>query len=262
MSNFLERLSVSTIIIFVLALLLVSSHLLFIRIIILLIVATLSAIALWEFAQFAKEKGLILPVSILMALGALISLFFPLHPWAGPILLLLALFIVFVLHFRQVSHAITEISVSFFGLLYISVPLGMLLALLFQIHGVFWVIYLIAVTKSTDIGGYFGGKLLGRRKLASQISPSKTIEGALCGFALSLLIGFLLSFSGLISSLESIILALLLGVVSIFSDLSESLLKRDAGKKDSNHLPGLGGVLDFLDSLLFTIPILYFYTRL
>ena len=88
----------------------------------------------------------------------------------------------------------------------------------------------------------------------STISPKKTKEGAFLGFILAILISFLF-----FRTMESIVIGAFLGVIGQAGDLFESMLKRDAEIKDSSNLPGLGGVLDMLDSLLFNIPVLYIY---
>jgi phosphatidate cytidylyltransferase len=145
--------------------------------------------------------------------------------------------------------------------------MGMILGILYSkgVDGRWWIAYLLVVTKITDIGAYFAGSLWGRRKLAPNISPKKTIEGAIVGLACALTasfvfglgIGYTTSFR--LGVFEWLFLGLILGVVGQFGDLSESLLKRDANKKDSNALPGLGGVLDSIDSILFNAPIIYIY---
>ena len=143
----------------------------------------------------------------------------------------------------------------------------MLLGILYlpTVDGRWWIAYLLTVTKITDIGAYFAGSLWGKRKLAPSISPKKTIEGAVFGLGCAVAASwvFLLasdyvgSFS--LGKIEWLVLALVLGVVGQFGDLSESLLKRDANKKDSNSLPGLGGILDSIDSILFNATIIYIY---
>ncbi|MBU6148593.1 MAG: CDP-archaeol synthase, partial [Verrucomicrobia bacterium] len=123
------------------------------------------------------------------------------------------------------------------------------------------VVYLVAVTKMADVGGYFMGRLFGRIKLAPNISPSKTIVGAVFGLISSMLMSLLLSCYINIQFFEAMILGLILGVAAELGDLAESVLKRDAQVKDSNQIPGLGGILDLIDSLLFTTPILFAYFR-
>jgi phosphatidate cytidylyltransferase len=126
------------------------------------------------------------------------------------------------------------------------------------------------VTKITDVGAYFVGRLWGKTKLSPTLSPKKTVEGAAAGFISAVIASILIHFAGRqffnshfgLSFVESIWLGMLIGVFGQIGDLAESLLKRDAVVKDSNTLPGLGGVLDMVDSLLFTAPIVYFFIRM
>jgi phosphatidate cytidylyltransferase len=127
---------------------------------------------------------------------------------------------------------------------------------------------MIATVKLSDIGQYVVGRSLGRRKLAPRISPGKTWEGALGGIGIAALTSaivlplLLYGSNGLTASrmLVAGAFALTLAVAGLAGDLSESLLKRDAGVKDSSDwLPGFGGVLDLLDSLLFAAPVAYLW---
>lgn len=273
MKDLSRRLITSTISITFVVLILCFAFQLWVSLITMLALATLSAIALWEYTQFAREKGSMAKTSLLMVLAACVTAsFFPAAKWhfLPEAVFFLSILILFARHFRRKEGAIVDLAVSAFGLLYIALPLGMILGILFGPHsedGRIWTAYLIAATKITDIGGYFGGSLWGRRKLAPKISPGKTLEGALCGLFFSLATSFVfyylvsasdsLNFS--LGSFEWIILGLALGCIAQFGDLSESLLKRDANKKDSNSLPGLGGILDAVDSLLFNAPLVYFF---
>ncbi len=130
---------------------------------------------------------------------------------------------------------------------------------------------MIIVVKATDIGAYSVGRIWGRHKLAPQLSPGKTWEGVVGGllFAIAaalLVLGPLAGSMGLASNRGStlwlgcaVIYALLVSVAGILGDLAESLLKREARFKDSSTwLPGFGGVLDLLDSLLVAAPVAYF----
>lgn len=236
-------------------------------------VATLAGIAIWEYEKLVKAKGgrMILPVLMSLTFAEVLSFFLAakytaLH--SGPIIIfLIGFLILFALHFEEKTGAIVDLAVSSFGLLYIAVPMGMILGILYLpgVDGRWWVAYLLVVTKITDIGAYFGGNLWGRRKLAPAISPKKTIEGAIfgliCAVAASFVFHLLSDYAGSfhLGTFEWLCLGFLLGLAGQFGDLSESLLKRDANKKDSNVLPGLGGVLDLVDSLLFTVTIIYIY---
>ena len=119
---------------------------------------------------------------------------------------------------------------------------------------------LLLITKLGDIGAYLIGSSFGKHPLIPRISPKKTIEGAFGGLLFSVL-GALASriFLGF-DYLHLILIGLGLGILGQLGDLSESLLKRDCGIKDSGSIfPGMGGVLDEIDSLLFAGPVFYFY---
>lgn len=265
MKDFGRRFITSAISIAFVALLLFFAFSLWVSLLTAAAVSALSAIALWEYNQFAREKGGMAKTSLLMAIAACVTASFFLAStfrYLPEAVFFLSILILFARHFRRKEGAIVDLAVSAFGLLYIALPLGMILGILYGPHaedGRIWTAYLIASTKITDIGGYFGGSLWGRRKLAPKISPGKTLEGALCGLVLSLATSYLFHLWGSLNSYEWIILGLILGCIAQFGDLSESLLKRDANKKDSNSLPGLGGILDAVDSLLFNAPIVYFF---
>lgn len=117
---------------------------------------------------------------------------------------------------------------------------------------------------AADIGAYLIGRSLGRTPL-SNISPKKTVEGAVSGMAASVLVG--VSGAALLSwplwAVSGSALGVLIGISSLLGDLTESLMKRDAGVKDSGQLiPGHGGILDRTDSYVFTAPIVYYFVKL
>lgn len=273
MKDLYRRLVVGPIAIGLAASLLLLSFHPFFQYAVVLAIALLGAIAAWEYEQFAKAKGgqIISSALIAFTLCEVVSFYLAAKNPAFasfPILIFfLGFLLLFALHFGKKEGAIVDLAVSSFGLLYIAVPMGMLLGILYspEINGRWWIVYLLVVTKITDIGAYFAGNLWGKRKLAPTISPKKTIEGAFFGLVCAVGASFLFRLcSGYIGSIylgtyEWLILALILGAVGQFGDLSESLLKRDANKKDSNTLPGLGGVLDSLDSILFNATIIYIY---
>lgn len=135
--------------------------------------------------------------------------------------------------------------------LYFQSPLGSQLTMLFFI-----------TLMGSDIAAYYTGRMIGRHKLAPQISPGKTWEGAVGGFIASLLMALAAMYTffpqlGLIAGLG---LAAVMNILGVIGDLTESALKRGAGAKDAaNILPGHGGVLDRLDSLLFNAPVIYYF---
>ena len=134
--------------------------------------------------------------------------------------------------------------------------------------GQFYVFYCIAITKFSDMGAYLTGSLIGQHPLVPHISPKKTWEGFFGALAFSLLasVGLFALMPGHLSVLtwtHAVVLGLLLGFAAVIGDLAESIVKRSTGVKDSgNMLPGIGGALDLVDSLLFTAPLLFFYLRL
>jgi phosphatidate cytidylyltransferase len=133
--------------------------------------------------------------------------------------------------------------------------------------GRFYVLYFILVTKLSDSGAYVVGSLIGRHKLVPRISPGKTWEGfggaIVVSTAASLLFVHFLGHRMVgMTPLHAVILGIVLGSAAVIGDLIESLFKREAGVKDSGRLfPGIGGILDLLDSLLFNAPIMYLYLR-
>ncbi|MBI3508950.1 MAG: phosphatidate cytidylyltransferase [Chlamydiia bacterium] len=257
MKDFWSRCAVTLVAIGVLIALLVFAFHPWVQYGVVLFVACLAAVAIWEYDRMSQVKNgkVLFPLSV-----AIVFSFFLQAGW--PLLVFfLAVATLFAFHFRRLEGAILDLAVSSFGLLYIAVPLGMMLGILFMPKGDgrIWIVYLLAVTKATDMGGYFFGSLWGKRKLAPTISPSKTVEGAIFGWIAAIVVSGLFSLSGSIGLYPSLLLGAILGVASQFGDLSESLLKRDANIKDSNQIPGVGGVLDMVDSLLCTAPILYLY---
>jgi phosphatidate cytidylyltransferase len=117
---------------------------------------------------------------------------------------------------------------------------------------------------AADIGAYFFGKYFGRTRL-SHISPKKTVEGAIFGVAGSIAVAIAGAWYLHWPSwqLSGIILGMLVGIASLLGDLTESMMKRDAGVKDSGQLiPGHGGILDRTDSYVFTAPLVYYFVTL
>jgi phosphatidate cytidylyltransferase len=180
---------------------------------------------------------------------------------------------VFIRQFPQKLNpdGIETMAVTLFGLIYVAWLCNFITRVNFATpHGRFWVMYLVVATKFTDMGAYIVGSTLGRHKMIPRISPNKTWEGTIGGvlFAVG---GSLLCFFGITPQLatdgmewkHAVILGILIGIAAVIGDLAESLIKREAGVKDSSTvLPGHGGALDLIDSFLFTAPLLYVYMRL
>lgn len=168
-------------------------------------------------------------------------------------------------NFRKKRPVCMNFAVSCAGLIYVAWLFTYLLRILYfpGINGRSFIFYLILLSKANDACAYFVGSAIGRTRLAQWISPKKTIEGSIAGMAGTFVLAWLgntyffnlgLTFS------QSMVLALGIGIATQVGDLSESLLKRDAGVKDSGSiLPGIGGVLDLLDGILFSAPVMYLF---
>ena len=172
---------------------------------------------------------------------------------------------------RSNTAGILAISVTLFGLMYVPWLLNFIQKINFlpglADNGKFFVLYFILVTKFSDTGAYVVGSIFGRHKMIPRISPGKTWEG----FAGAILVstGASVVFSHYLADrmpgmtlVHAVVLGVLLSMTAVVGDLIESLFKREAGAKDSGALfPGIGGILDLLDSLLFNAPIMYLYMR-
>ncbi len=236
------------------------------------VLTLMTGMALYEFYTLVERKGIPIFKTSGISIGILVplSIFFTFEPTKGWELLFIiaVLLTIFVLQFtrRENSNAIFGVSTTIFGILYISWTFSFMLKLKLMENpalpsGGLLVAFLLLVTKMGDIGAYIVGTYFGKHSLIPRISPKKSVEGALGGFLFSVGAAFASrSFLPSIPIHHLLILGCLLGVLAQVGDLSESLIKRDCQVKDSaDYIPGLGGVLDLVDSILFTAPTLYFY---
>lgn len=167
------------------------------------------------------------------------------------------------------TAGILAISTTLFGLMYVPWLLNFIQKINYfpNVNGTLYVLYFILVTKFSDTGAYVVGSLIGRTKMIPRISPGKTWEGF--GGAILFSVGASLAFAKLLGNKltgmtppHAVVLGLILALAAVVGDLIESLFKREAGIKDSgNFFPGIGGILDLLDSLLFNAPLMYVYLR-
>jgi phosphatidate cytidylyltransferase len=170
---------------------------------------------------------------------------------------------------RSNTKGILAISTTLFGLMYVPWLLNFIQKINFfpGVEGQYYVLYFVLVTKFSDTGAYAVGSLIGRHKMIPRISPGKTWEGFAGAIVVST--GASVWFAHLFGAhmrgltvAHAVILGVLLSVAAVVGDLIESLFKREAGVKDSGRLfPGIGGILDLLDSLLFNAPLMYLYLR-
>ena len=171
---------------------------------------------------------------------------------------------------RHSTTGIVAIGTTLFGLMYVPWLLNFIQKINFfspGVEGHYYLLYFMLVTKFSDSGAYAVGSLIGKHKMIPRISPGKTWEG----FAGAVLVSTAASvaFAALagrhlagMTWWHAIILGVILSVGAVVGDLIESLFKREAGLKDSGRLfPGIGGILDLLDSLLFNAPLMYLYLR-
>lgn len=192
------------------------------------------------------------------------------------ILVLLVILNLVVFLFRKDFHVspYADIGVTFFGIIYIAFTLCFLVFIrkipgdFFLIGfpmeaGAAYLIYFVLIVSFCDIGAYFIGRFLGRIKLWPAISPKKTMEGSLGGIICSLVCSVYFGRFLNIEFVPALFLGLFLGVLAQLGDFFESLLKREAGVKDSGDiLSGHGGILDRFDSYFFTSPAMYIFVRL
>jgi phosphatidate cytidylyltransferase len=163
--------------------------------------------------------------------------------------------------YRAPGESIANVAAAALSLIYVGAFMSLLVHLRL-LGGLLPLVSLVAVVKACDVGAYTVGRLCGRHKMSPVISPGKTIEGALGGVALACVASYLtLRFMGSTASTGGIgwlIYGAIVGFTGMMGDLAESLLKRDAGVKDSSRwMPGFGGVLDVLDSILFAAPVAF-----
>lgn len=234
-----------------------------------LLIGAVITLSVAEYYKLAEAKGLsplyviglVGTSSYLMALfaRAFVPSLSPL-PW---IILGGVLAISFASFFVAGTAPLVNLATTLFPLAYLAIPLGFSIPLTYE-FGPVWLFYLVLITKATDTGALLTGKLFGKRLLAQYISPKKTWEGAIGGFLTAIIASLIFFYFANIhiSLVTSLVWTSLLSIFAQFGDLAESLLKRDSGIKDSAKLPGLGGFLDIVDSLVFTTPLLYLFLRM
>jgi len=167
------------------------------------------------------------------------------------------------------ASGISAIAVTLLGLMYVPWLLNFLQKICYfpHVEGKYFLLYFILLTKFSDMGAYVVGSLIGRHKMIPRISPGKTWEGFAGAILVStgaslVFVHFLGSHMAGMNINHAIVLGIILSSTAVIGDLIESLFKRECGAKDSgNVLPGIGGILDLLDSLLFNAPIMYLYLR-
>jgi phosphatidate cytidylyltransferase len=257
----------------------------------LLFIAVVSGIALFEFYALSRARGArpqqVLGILLGLGINAMFSrgivhLFgtgasAAIMTSASGVALLLLLFIpaIFLIElFRNAGSPLVNISTTIAGVAYVSLSLGALVGVrdLFAGTGLtdndsyalggYTVLAILAAIWVCDSAAYFAGRALGKHKLFPRVSPNKTWEGAVAGF-LGAIVAFVFAAQWALpylGTVHAVACGAIVGSFGQLGDLAESLLKRDAGVKDSSAIiPGHGGVLDRFDSLILVSPILYLY---
>ncbi len=230
-------------------------------------------VALWvligqyEFYKFYFKKSSIFPF-IGLFFGAMILFSFYADRYMfeinGVILTVIVILCLssYILLKENIHDSVTAVSVIIFGVMYVAWPLAHIIPLRGLQSGHDLVFFILIVTWGVDTGAYYTGRHLGRHKLSPRISPGKTVEGAIGGVFACILSALLARrlFLPELSLNNVVLIGIVFGVISQIGDLSESMLKRGAGVKDSGSLlPAHGGILDRVDSVIFTLPLFYYY---
>lgn len=227
------------------------------------VVAIASLLAAHEFYSMMIRGGYKPSYPLGMALTALLLLDARYPLWHLSRLLLAAALIfslIWQLLQKETCDALVNWALTLVGALYVGWLASYFISLRGLSKGMSWTALALLSTWACDTGAYSAGMAFGRHPFFSHISPHKTWEGAIGGWTSGAIAAVLVgSFIG-VSLGHSLILGLAIALAATFGDLAESLLKRQVSVKDSGHLiPGHGGMLDRIDSLLFTVVVVYYY---
>jgi phosphatidate cytidylyltransferase len=242
-------------------------------------VGLISVLTLREFYQLLSSAGHAPFHRLGLLFGALITL----SPWleqhfgipksSDALVLAVIVFSIRILSEREPLKRVEALGATLFGLVYVALMLQYFVRILTPMPNdvispdgrLLLCLWLIAVAKFCDVGALLSGMAFGKHKMAPQISPKKTWEGAIGGVIVSMGVGALVAWLGRgqlpahMTPLIGALIAAPIALVAIVSDLIESILKRHATLKDSGAaIPGIGGIFDLSDSLLLTAPLGYF----
>jgi phosphatidate cytidylyltransferase len=199
--------------------------------------------------------------------GVLLSLFFlhrrPEFSGVAPALVFVAFFLQAIFSTGELKRSLEGAAVTFTGVFYIAYFLGHLVWLRGMMSGADLVLFCLVLLWANDTGAYYVGSRYGVTKMAPVLSPGKTWEGFFGGFILTLAAAWIgIKFLPAYRPKAALVLAGFISFLGPVGDLIESMIKRAAGKKDSGTLiPGHGGLLDRIDSLIVCAPFIYYYCR-
>jgi phosphatidate cytidylyltransferase len=229
------------------------------------LIIVLSLLGLYEFCQMALPgKKLESALVIISGVPVCLAVWTNDFTWLllAITLAVLGFSLVSLFRIRDIRQSAGEVALVFLGVLYIPLLLSHLGLVRGLPFGIEWIFLLLVIVMSGDTAAYYTGSTMGKRKLYPVVSPNKSVEGSLGGLAGSILGAFIArgTFFPELSVFDCFAVALLLGCLGQLGDLFESMLKRSFGVKDSGKLiPGHGGILDRLDSILFAAPAAFFY---
>jgi len=234
------------------------------------LVAVAAVLGQYEFYRMAQARGIRAHALLGSVLGALVVLnaYHPLFPSSGAFLFAACLIVIMVARLfsaRPVEGAIEDVSVTFMGIVYVALLFGFQVSVRTGYDGRQWLVLIYFLIWASDIGAYSIGIPFGKHRLYEKISPKKSIEGLVGALAASAGMALLCQwwFMPPVGKGALVGIALALAVAGTVGDLVESMFKRSAGVKDSGTLiPGHGGILDRMDSMLFAAPVLYYYLRM
>lgn len=235
-----------------------------------IMVAIAIGIGLWEFSSMAFQDRSPVWGFWRMALpgyGLYAAVLYGPPGAVAPVMVFGALFLLLSVLFRSgpVEGAAPAAGLLLMGVAWVPGFLVALPLLRRMEHGLAWIFFMLAVTWLGDTGAYFAGRALGKHKLFEKISPKKTWEGAIGGAVTAVIGGLVVRAIGLPDAglILCVVLAVVLDAAGIVGDLTESMVKRTFGVKDSGRImPGHGGILDRIDSMLFTSPVLFYALQL
>ncbi|GJL55421.1 MAG: phosphatidate cytidylyltransferase [Nitrospirales bacterium] len=234
------------------------------------LIVLVAGLAFWEFTKVTLSPPPTSRVSAICigSIGILLAVIqwtTSLDPIMVATVVVVALLMAFMLAPQQFRQRLPRPAAIVFGIGYIGLCLGHLLLIRKLPSGDLLIFFVIVVTWAADTGGYYIGASMGKRPIAPRLSPKKTVEGFLAGIIFSVILA-IVSHVWFLPSLplfDCLIIGILLACVGLLGDLAESAFKRSAGVKDSGSLiPGHGGILDRIDSLLLTAPAFYYYILL
>ncbi len=232
------------------------------------LVLVAAAVGQYEFYRIARARGARPDVVLGLGAGALVVLgaYHSFVPGAGNLFIIVpaSILIITVRLFsrRSVEGALEDVSSTVLGVVYVAMLFSFQVMVRMGADGKQWLVFLFFTIWASDIGAYAVGLPFGKHRLYEKVSPKKSIEGLLGALAAAVGMALLCRvwFMPPMGIAEAVAVALLLAAVGTIGDLAESLLKRAAGVKDSGGIiPGHGGVLDRMDSMLFAAPVLYYY---